>query len=150
MFKIFHKRSWNQEDFCNRRDPFNRTAAVYVLFLPTFHLFLQPSTTQCYTVLSPNTRQLLLISSWGDATKWSCWFTKQNLVPSTPAPHCLRGLRETVTGEIHHTLQTHHGVGEDWAVTSAYPPTKPSATRVLAERKYWCTDIQSQLTKGGM
>lgn len=52
-----------------------------------------------------------------------------------------------LTGETHHAFQTHHGVGEDWAVTSAYLPTKPSAMRVLAEWESWCTDTQSQLTK---
>lgn len=52
-------------------DPFNRTVTVYVLFLPTFHFLLQPSAT-LKPVLSSNTRQLLLINSWGNATKWFC------------------------------------------------------------------------------
>lgn len=64
-----------------RRDPFKRTVAVYMLFLPTFYFLLQPNAT-LKPVLSPNSRQLLLISSLCDATKGSCWFTQQNVVPS--------------------------------------------------------------------
>ena len=95
-----------------------------MLFLPIFHLLVQPNTT-LKPVLSPNISWLLLISPGvmplnGVADLHSTiWFVLHLLSTASVAS----GESSLVKSIVRYKATG--GVGKYWAVTFAYPPTSP-------------------------
>lgn len=110
------------------------TVAFYALFLPTFHLLIQPNTTLKH-VLSEH--QLVATDqSRGAVIKRCCRFTQHTLVHPTPALHHLSDLWGIVTGEIHSTLQSHS------AVTFVHPPTSAQQREPWQNGSICCPSAQ--------